>query len=143
VGYSKKDEKIEANFLVSCQADHDTTSITATTDILVGADGIWSRVRKCRYGQNDVVKDPSPLRYLNCIVILGIAPTPTSQPAHPLKLDDPNNPIIFGKFAVKPPRFVNDCNLEFIDPILDHTFSCCDRDNGWRNTDLWNAASFW
>lgn len=99
VGYSKKDEKIEASFLMSSQADKDIASITATADILVGADGIWSRVRKCMYGQND----PSPLRYLKCIVILGIAPTPTSQPDHPLKLDDPNNPIIFGKFSVKPP----------------------------------------
>ncbi len=77
--------------------------MTATTDILVGADGIWSRVRKCMYGQNETAEDPSPLRYLQCMVILGIAPTPTSHPHHPLKLDDPNHPIIFGKSCISVP----------------------------------------
>jgi|NOAtaT_6_FD_contig_101_1125291_length_4270_multi_4_in_0_out_0_4 hypothetical protein len=91
------------------------------------------------YGQNDVCKDPSPLRYLKCIVILGIAPTPTSQPEHPLKLDDPNNPIIFGK-SFSSPRVISNHNFEFIYPI---SYYCCGRDYGWRNTDLWNATSFW
>jgi 2-polyprenyl-6-methoxyphenol hydroxylase-like FAD-dependent oxidoreductase len=38
-------------------------------DILVGADGIRSSVRKILIGE-----DKTPLRYLNCIVILGICP---------------------------------------------------------------------
>jgi 2-polyprenyl-6-methoxyphenol hydroxylase-like FAD-dependent oxidoreductase len=42
---------------------------TATTDLLVGADGIRSAVRKLLIGE-----DTSPLRYLGCIVILGICP---------------------------------------------------------------------
>ncbi len=40
---------------------------TATADLLVGADGIRSMVRKILIGD-----DVSPLRYLGCIVILGI-----------------------------------------------------------------------
>jgi 2-polyprenyl-6-methoxyphenol hydroxylase-like FAD-dependent oxidoreductase len=43
--------------------------ITAKADILVGADGIRSSVRKLLIG-----KDITPLRYLGCIVILGICP---------------------------------------------------------------------
>ncbi len=41
----------------------------AKTDIIVGADGIRSAVRKLLIGD-----DISPLRYLGCIVILGICP---------------------------------------------------------------------
>ena len=43
-------------------------------DILVGADGIRSSVRKQKIGD-----DISPLRYLGCIVILGIVATPKSD----------------------------------------------------------------
>ena len=42
---------------------------TATHDLIVGADGIRSSVRKLLFGQND-----TPLTYLGCIVILGICP---------------------------------------------------------------------
>ena len=42
---------------------------SATADILVGADGIRSSVREQLIGE-----DISPLRYLGCIVILGICP---------------------------------------------------------------------
>lgn len=42
---------------------------TETTDLVVGADGIRSSVRKLLFDEYD-----SPLRYLNCIVILGICP---------------------------------------------------------------------
>lgn len=42
---------------------------TAKADILVGADGIRSVVRKVLIGENK-----TPLRYLNCMVILGICP---------------------------------------------------------------------
>ncbi|CAM3978552.1 NAD(P)/FAD-dependent oxidoreductase [Flavobacterium antarcticum] len=42
---------------------------TSTADLVVGADGIRSSVRKLLLGEN-----VTPLRYLNCIVILGICP---------------------------------------------------------------------
>lgn len=60
------------------ESEDDTVSITfqvneeiktAKTDILVGADGIRSAVRKILIGD-----DRTPLRYLDCIVILGICP---------------------------------------------------------------------
>ncbi|WP_367752826.1 FAD-dependent oxidoreductase [Flavobacterium sp. WC2430] len=41
----------------------------ATADLVVGADGIRSSVRKLLIGENS-----TPLRYLDCIVILGICP---------------------------------------------------------------------
>lgn len=41
----------------------------ANADLVVGADGIRSSVRKLLMGEED-----SPLRYLDCIVILGICP---------------------------------------------------------------------
>lgn len=63
------------------QADHsslstsDTNHILSTTStILVGADGIRSQVRAQK-----IPNDISPLRYLDCIVILGIASTPQSS----------------------------------------------------------------
>lgn len=42
---------------------------SAKADLLVGADGIRSSVRRLLIGE-----EPSPLRYLGCIVILGICP---------------------------------------------------------------------
>ncbi|WP_394758838.1 FAD-dependent oxidoreductase [Flavobacterium sp.] len=42
---------------------------TAKADLVVGADGIRSSVRKLLIGE-----DSTPLRYLDCIVILGICP---------------------------------------------------------------------
>ena len=50
--------------------DNEMVSNQAT--VLVGADGIRSAVRSLKVGD-----DACPLRYLDCIVILGIAPTPT------------------------------------------------------------------
>lgn len=44
-------------------------TFTTTADILVGADGIRSAVRNIY-----IDSDKTPLRYLNCIVILGICP---------------------------------------------------------------------
>lgn len=41
----------------------------ATADLVVGADGIRSAVRRLLIGE-----DPMPLRYLQCMVILGICP---------------------------------------------------------------------
>ena len=42
---------------------------TQTADLVVGTDGIRSTVRRLLFGE-----DVNPLRYLNCIVILGICP---------------------------------------------------------------------
>ena len=57
------DETIELTFQVGDKMQH------AKADLIVGADGIRSSVRKLLIG--DTV---SPLRYLGCIVILGICP---------------------------------------------------------------------
>ncbi|MFB9052292.1 FAD-dependent oxidoreductase [Formosa undariae] len=56
-------EKTELNFQVDGQI------IKTYADLVVGADGIRSTVRKLLIGE-----DHSPLRYLDCIVILGICP---------------------------------------------------------------------
>lgn len=45
-----------------------------STSILVGSDGIRSAVRTCKLGE-----EIAPLRYLGCIVILGIAPSPNDS----------------------------------------------------------------
>ena len=45
--------------------------IVETASIVVGCDGIRSGVRACKLGHNI-----APLRYLDCIVILGIGPSP-------------------------------------------------------------------
>jgi 2-polyprenyl-6-methoxyphenol hydroxylase-like FAD-dependent oxidoreductase len=58
-----EDGSIQLNFLV------DEEKRTAKADLIVGADGIRSAVRKILIGEAT-----SPLRYLNCIVILGICP---------------------------------------------------------------------
>lgn len=57
------DEKITLNFLVNGNIKQ------ATADLIVGADGIRSSVRKLLIGD-----EITPLRYLGCIVILGICP---------------------------------------------------------------------
>nr|WP_246522392.1 NAD(P)/FAD-dependent oxidoreductase [Flavobacterium branchiicola] len=54
---------IELNFLVNGETKH------YKTDLVVGADGIRSVVRRLLVGE-----DTFPLRYLGCIVILGICP---------------------------------------------------------------------
>ena len=60
----KEDEnkKIELTFQVEGK------TITSKVDLLVGADGIRSSVRNILIGE-----DINPLRYLGCIVILGIS----------------------------------------------------------------------
>lgn len=57
------DEKMELTF----QVDGETK--TTKADLIVGADGIRSTVRNRLIGEQS-----SPLRYLDCIVILGICP---------------------------------------------------------------------
>ena len=50
----------------------DNKVVSNQATVLVGADGIRSAVRRLKVGD-----DACPLRYLDCVVILGIAPTPT------------------------------------------------------------------
>ena len=59
----QQDGGVELDFLVNGQVQ------TAKADLLVGADGIRSVVR-----QHLVPEDLAPLRYLGCMVILGICP---------------------------------------------------------------------
>lgn len=60
---SLKNEGVALNFLVNGQLKN------AKADLVVGADGIRSVVRGLLIGEN-----VTPLRYLGCIVILGICP---------------------------------------------------------------------
>ncbi|MCV2403245.1 FAD-dependent monooxygenase [Marinomonas sp. C2222] len=63
VDISTTGSKVELEFNVN------GSTKKATADILVGADGIRSTVRRFLIGE-----EASPLRYLGCIVILGICP---------------------------------------------------------------------
>lgn len=58
-----ENESIELSFQVNGEIKTDKA------DLVVGADGIRSSVRRLLMGNN-----PTPLRYLGCIVILGICP---------------------------------------------------------------------
>lgn len=58
-----EDESLDINFLVNGEIK------STKADLIVGADGIRSSVRKLLIGD-----DITPLRYLDCIVILGICP---------------------------------------------------------------------
>jgi 2-polyprenyl-6-methoxyphenol hydroxylase-like FAD-dependent oxidoreductase len=60
---ASENEGVELSFLVDGEVQH------AKADLVVGADGIRSSVRKLLFGV-----DSTPLRYLDCIVILGICP---------------------------------------------------------------------
>ncbi|WP_264521646.1 FAD-dependent oxidoreductase [Flavobacterium sp. N1994] len=62
-------EGIHLSFLVKGQIK------TTKTDLVVGADGIRSSVRSMMIGE-----DVTPLRYLGCIVILGICPLAALEP---------------------------------------------------------------
>lgn len=55
---------------------------TSKTDVLVGADGIRSMVRKLL-----ISEEASPLRYLGCMVILGICPLAALKDANQALLD--------------------------------------------------------
>lgn len=61
-------EGVDLNFLV------DGKMKRAKADLVVGADGIRSSVRRLLIGENN-----TPLRYLGCIVILGICPLSALQ----------------------------------------------------------------
>jgi salicylate hydroxylase len=83
VGFTEQEDQVELNFEVSRSpqsedgtvtnghndSTHKTTSKNAKVSLLVGADGIRSSVRQKLLGE-----EKTPLRYLGCIVILGICP---------------------------------------------------------------------
>lgn len=64
--YFKKSE-VSDEIILHFEANGVTS--TAKADLIVGADGIRSTVRRLLIGENN-----TPLRYLDCIVILGICP---------------------------------------------------------------------
>ncbi|MBB4802642.1 2-polyprenyl-6-methoxyphenol hydroxylase-like FAD-dependent oxidoreductase [Flavobacterium nitrogenifigens] len=70
-----ENDKIDLTFQVNGETK------TVKTDLLVGADGIRSSVRRILIGDNN-----TPLRYLDCIVILGICPLSS--------LKDVNSPLL-------------------------------------------------
>ncbi|WP_041521876.1 FAD-dependent monooxygenase [Gilvimarinus agarilyticus] len=64
IGFKEsEDGSVDLNFQVRGTVEH------AKADLVVGADGIRSAVRQLLIGE-----DVTPLRYLGCIVILGICP---------------------------------------------------------------------
>jgi len=63
VNFNESENGVELNFQVNGELK------TAKADLVVGADGIRSAVRKLTIGNQT-----TPLRYLDCIVILGICP---------------------------------------------------------------------
>nr|WP_228011986.1 NAD(P)/FAD-dependent oxidoreductase [Flavobacterium hungaricum] len=69
IDFKEADDKtIDLNFQVNGEIKH------AKADLVVGADGIRSAVRKLLIGEEN-----TPLRYLGCIVILGICPLSTLE----------------------------------------------------------------
>lgn len=76
ISYEKSDDKqVTLNFQVKGK------TISAKADLVVGADGIHSSVRDFLIGEQT-----TPLRYLGCIVILGICPLNN--------LKDKDNPLL-------------------------------------------------
>lgn len=63
IDFSKTEQGIDLKFSVANQIKH------IQADLIIGADGIRSSVRKLLIGEQT-----TPLRYLDCIVILGICP---------------------------------------------------------------------
>ena len=63
IDFATSENGVELNFQVNCEIK------TAKADLVIGADGIRSAVRKLIIGE-----EATPLRYLDCIVILGICP---------------------------------------------------------------------
>ena len=68
-GHQLIDFKEEKNKGILLSFEVDGVTKSAKADLVVGADGIRSAVRKLLIGE-----EISPLRYLGCIVILGICP---------------------------------------------------------------------
>lgn len=68
-GYQLKDFTQCADKTLDLEFQVNRTTKSAKADLVVGADGIRSAVRKILIGE-----EQTPLRYLDCIVILGICP---------------------------------------------------------------------
>lgn len=75
IDFQENENGVELNFHVN------GTIKKAKADLVVGADGIRSAVRKLIIGE-----DATPLRYLDCIVILGICPLSS--------LEDVSSPLL-------------------------------------------------
>jgi 2-polyprenyl-6-methoxyphenol hydroxylase-like FAD-dependent oxidoreductase len=65
--YQETDDHVQLTFQVNDE-NGETRTLQHQADILVGADGIRSQVRQ------QLIRSDMPLRYLGCIVILGICP---------------------------------------------------------------------
>lgn len=83
VDYREHDDGVSMTFSVSSLNGEVTSTVEKRADILVGADGIRSHVRHQLLNNTTLSVDPnqdttslptSSLRYLGCIVILGICP---------------------------------------------------------------------
>lgn len=72
IKFKRRSDKSSPGSIESEREDHEIVSEKAT--VLVGCDGIRSAVRQSKLGE-----DNAPLRYLGCIVILGIAESPNSE----------------------------------------------------------------
>lgn len=68
-GHSLTDLKQNETGKIELSFEADGEIVSAEADLVVGADGIRSRVRAVTIGE-----EATPLRYLDCIVILGICP---------------------------------------------------------------------
>jgi len=77
INFKESDDKgVALNFQVDGEIK------TAKADLIVGADGIRSSVRKLLIGE-----ESAPLRYLDCIVILGICPLSSLEGVNSSLLD--------------------------------------------------------
>ena len=72
------DDRVQLSIQIRDDTD-ETNTITRTADLLVGADGIRSQVRRQLVGEAT-----TPLRYLGCLVVLGICPLDDKIGSHPL-----------------------------------------------------------
>ena len=68
-GHQLKSYETNSKGPVTLHFDVNGKALKTTADLVVGADGIRSKVRPLLVGENN-----TPLRYLGCIVILGICP---------------------------------------------------------------------
>ena len=68
-------EHVKLTFEQKQESGGPAVEVSHTASVLVGADGIRSAVRRQKIGEEE-----SPLRFLGCIVVLGIAESPTSSP---------------------------------------------------------------
>lgn len=72
--YQVEQDGVKLRFHVSDDNGGNGAVVERHADLVVGADGIRSTVRRIHIGE-----DISPLRYLNCLVVLGICPLPSQS----------------------------------------------------------------